>query len=535
MRVALIIVLALVVSRPLGATMVQCPDGTPPPCGAPRPAPREPARAPDPGRIAVLPFRVTTADSLLGEGVAELLAAEFTGVSGPRAVHMGSVIQAWRRAGGGPRAPLAQAQAARAARERGAGLYVDGSIVGLGSRLTVTASVLSVGDGRARRAAPVSGPADSIDALLRRLTTNLLAVAGGEVREGERGQLTESADAMRAYLEGLAAWRRGRPEPAAAAFERAIRLDSAFARAAFMRYIVANWRVEATAQWARTAWALRDRLSGQDRILLQAYLGERYPELRPPAQNVADRTRAVTLLPESPEAAYILGDYLYHYGAAVDATDRLERARTLFERSLALDSQATVLQHLIEIAAYTGDTALIRRIRRSAGVTEMLWGIRWVAAARAGDGEWLQELRARTDTAQVGYAVVVGARSGVSGATVDALADDVAPAASLRQRDPIRVAQGYAALVQGRPAAQRRALSQLTGASSALVDGGLALAAVFGDGDPAVAAAAVDRLRVLAPPDSATRAQTSACWPTGSCAGATAHRTTTDSCAATDS
>ena len=77
--------------------VAQCPDGTPPPCAAAaRPAARESARAPDPNRIAVLPFRVTTADTLLGEGFAELLATEFTGEGSPRAVDMATVLSAWR-------------------------------------------------------------------------------------------------------------------------------------------------------------------------------------------------------------------------------------------------------------------------------------------------------------------------------------------------------------------------------------------------------------------------------------------------------
>src|SRR5882672_2540456 len=71
---------AVALTTPLVA---QCPDGTPPPCAG--------ARAPDVHRIAILPFRVTTADTLLGEGIPELLAAEFTGENGPRAVHMGTV------------------------------------------------------------------------------------------------------------------------------------------------------------------------------------------------------------------------------------------------------------------------------------------------------------------------------------------------------------------------------------------------------------------------------------------------------------
>src|ERR1051326_6593463 len=78
------------------------------PDGSPAPGGRRAAAPPDPGRIAVFPCRVTTADSLLGEGVAELVAGEFTGAGGPKATHMGTTLRVWRRAGGGLRTPDAQ-------------------------------------------------------------------------------------------------------------------------------------------------------------------------------------------------------------------------------------------------------------------------------------------------------------------------------------------------------------------------------------------------------------------------------------------
>src|SRR5512134_1223021 len=92
--------LSLTAALILGARCLaaQCPDGSPPPCRSSRAVP--PAHPPDPHVIAVLPFRVAGADTAYGEGVAELIAAEFTGEGGPRAADMGTVLRAWRRAGG---------------------------------------------------------------------------------------------------------------------------------------------------------------------------------------------------------------------------------------------------------------------------------------------------------------------------------------------------------------------------------------------------------------------------------------------------
>ena len=365
--------------------LAQCPDGTPPPCAG--------ARNADPLRIAILPFHVTTADTLLGEGLAELLAGVFTAEGGPRAVHMGTVLRAWRGAGGSLRAPLAQAQAERLARGVGASQYVEGSVVGLATRITLSANVRRPSGRSVRAVGPFSGPADSLEALVGQLASGLVAASGTELRVDTRSRLTGSPAAMRAYLAGLREARRGRSEQAAREFDRALGLDSAFARAALMRHLATLWydpyRLE---PHARRAWSLRDRLSPQDRLLLVAFLGEHYPAERSPAEHLADRERAAAQLPESPEAQYELGDYFYHAGGASGVPNQVERARAAFERSLALDTQATVLRHLIDVALHLGDTALLRGSARTLDVIAPHSPFQWVVAAATDD-------RARTAAA----------------------------------------------------------------------------------------------------------------------------------------
>lgn len=389
---------------------VQCPDGSPPPCA--RPAQARPAAATiDRNRIAVLPFRVTTADSLLGEGLAELVATEFTGESGPRAVNMGTVLRAWRGAGGGLRAPLSQEGAIRLARDMGAGFYVEGSVVGLGSRLTINAAVVPVSGAGARRAAPVAGPADSLDLLVGRLTSTLLAAAGSE-RSAGRVRLTDSPAAMRWYLEGLAHWRRGGIESALNAFERAFQEDSTFARAALMRWTVGGWSARGAGSWSQTTWRLRQHLSSSDRKLLDGQLGPGYPAPRDLAQRRSDRERMAADLPESAEAQYFLGDYLYHSGSLF-GPEALDQAREAFERSVALDPQGTVLQHLLELALITGDSALARRTwpafdRTIPGSWD--WGM--AVGALIGDEALVAAQRRRAETPDdrllVGYIIAEG-------------------------------------------------------------------------------------------------------------------------------
>src|SRR5262245_22144939 len=250
---------------------LQCPDGSPPPCV------RATTIAPDPGRIAVFPFHVTTTDSLLGEGVAELIAGELTGEGGPRAVHMGTALRTWRRAGGGLRSPLDHAAEMRAARDLGAGLVVEGSVIGLGQQLTLSAQVVSVPSGTVRRATPVSGLPDSLPRLIEQLAAEVLTASGASRRDVPQ-RLSDSPAAVRAYIEGLAAYRRGRFAQAADAFEQAIRLDTLFTRASFMRWLVSTWGAgigtDAARQAARQARSRRASLSPDDQIVLDAAFGD---------------------------------------------------------------------------------------------------------------------------------------------------------------------------------------------------------------------------------------------------------------------
>lgn len=384
MRLTLPLILLFVTSRP---TAAQCPDGSPPPCT------RRAVAAPDPKRIVVFPFRVTTGDSLLGEGVAELVAEEMNGEGAPRAVHMGTTLRAWRRAGGGLRAPLDRVAELRAARDLGAGLVVEGSVVGLGERLNLSAQVVSIPSGSARRVLPVAGPADSLPLLIERLSAGVLAASGAPPHAGTQ-RLSDSPAAVRAYVEGLAAFRRGRFQAAADAFDRADAIDTLFSRASFMRWMTSTWGVGYGSETARTA-ARRAReqrasLSPDDQIVLDAAFGD-----------LAAKERAATLAPESPEILYFLGDYLYHSARRLGWDQALHRARVAFEQSAALDSQTTVLHHLVEIGLWTNDTALLRTAW--SGYDGWVRGtdpsLGWLVARRVGDEGMLATLRRRPQPA----------------------------------------------------------------------------------------------------------------------------------------
>lgn len=495
------------VPRSLSASAFQCPDGAPPPCATARLAP------PDPNRIAILPFHVTSADTLLGEGVAELLAPEFTGEQGPRAAHMGTVLRAWRRAGGDLRTPLGQARAMHMAREVDAGRYVEGTVVGLGSRITLSASVVMTAGGSARRVGPVSGPADSLELLVGRLAAGLLAAAGSE-RAASGVRLTHSPAAMRFYLEGLAYWRTTKLRLAATSFEHAFEQDSGFARASFMRLIAVGW-VGGPRSWELTTWRLRARLSAADQLLLVGQLGADYPSPRSSAQELADLERAADQLPESAEAQDFVGDHLYHWGSGLDIRDAIPRARALFERSVALDSQATVLEHLLEIALMTGDPALAQRAWIGYDrIIGSAWDWGMAVAALRGDQAMLDAQRRRAGAFSNRRAVVTRLTDalipGVAGDEIFDLTARYAPAGSRATTSTVRF---VFLTVRGRPTAALRAAAALGEVSRGFPpsrDQFLAIAALFADGDSVAGADAMRRL-ALASRDTTRAGGAAAC------------------------
>jgi TolB-like protein len=440
----------------------QCADGSPPPCPAPvaRVASRE-TRPPDPNRIAILPFRVTTTDTLLGEGFAELLATEFTGEGAPRAVDMATVLSAWRRAGGGLRTPLPRSKAMEVAREVGAGLVSEGSIVGLGRNITVTASLLNSTDGVPRGSpSRVTTAADSLESALRQSATSLLGAVGGERTAGDGARYTDSPEAMRSYLQGLSAWRRGRIVDAAQDFDRAIAADSSFAQAWFRRYLVAVWS-SGTARFQRPAWERRSKLSLQERTILEGMLGTEYPRARTIEERFADREGFAARLPDSPDALYLLGDYLFHYGAAVDQTNYLTRARDLMVRAVTLDSATTTLRHLVELGLNLRDTALLRTVLPAYLRTEDAGRLQgaWLAAASIGDAATVASVRRRDFLPDGGESFWAGGAAMVANvplATLEEIFARWVAAAPAGRRADLLGFQGVIDIARGRPAAGQR-------------------------------------------------------------------------------
>ena len=389
-----------------------------------------PAKAPlDPRAVAVLPFRVSSADpalSYLGDGLAELLAVQLTGEGGPRAVDPRAVLSAWRKRSrtGAALTPKATLEVAR---ELGAGRLVDGGVAGAQSHIVVTASVIDAASGRTIGSAGAEGPPDSLGALVTRIAAQVLAGEAGLPRQlAGLGQVPLSA--LRAYLDGQTALRQGRWSDAMQSYGRALDADSTFAQAAVGLAEAGSWDVVGDHErGVRLAMASRSRLSPGDRVLLTGLVGPHWPDLSSNAETLAAAEAAVQALPDRPEAWFKLGDLYWHWGAALGLVRPRDLAAAAFRRAIALDSSiiatspnAEPIVHLFQIAAIEGDTATVRRLGAPVIAAESVPGFfHWRMAWVFHDSAALDSMRRRFDAMSTGTLAGIITRSVEDGLPLD--------------------------------------------------------------------------------------------------------------------
>jgi TolB-like protein len=335
----------------------------------------------DESLIAVAPFRVSGADPSLGylrEGMVDLLAVKLSGSR--QALDPRTSLAAFRGEGD----PTLAAARDVAARLR-AGALLLGSVVGTSEHITLSASLVRTRDGREVRAQPVTGPMDSLPALVDRLVASVISLEAGESERRLELLTSTSLPALREYLAGSALFRRGQYAQALQHYAAAVELDSTFALAAMALPTAASMILAPPPLVVERAVELvrryEYRLNPADRAFAAAlWPAEPYGTI---AERVQMWERLAQEQPHRPEVWYELGDLLFHSGWGLDMDDPLPRARAAFERALALDPKHFVSeQHIVWAAHLQGDTA-------------------WAAAAmelyllREPDGESAQEYRRR--------------------------------------------------------------------------------------------------------------------------------------------
>lgn len=319
----------------------------------------------DGDRIAVLPFEVRGSPEIeyLEEGIVDLLSSKLDGAGSLTTVDPRVVINLASRAGAGASSPETSRSLAA---EAGAGLYVTGDLLELGGRVQLNAFLHhTLGEAGDFQQASAEGSTENIFELIDDLVGQLLA--GSMSGEADRLKALATAtsgslEATKAYLRGEQLMRAGRYRESAAAYDRAIELDSAFALAYYRKSIAADW-IDAydIRSSADRALNYADRLSERDRGLLQALHLRRNGRVVEAEQ--ALRTQ-LHVYPDDVEALVQLGEALFH--------DHQRSGRSImeslapFERALQLEpGNLIALIHLARLYALSGSTEKLAETSRA--------------------------------------------------------------------------------------------------------------------------------------------------------------------------
>ncbi|MFQ5844733.1 MAG: hypothetical protein ACE5JG_07060, partial [Planctomycetota bacterium] len=332
---------------------------------------------PDGQVIAVLPFNTSGPGvELLGEGMVDLLSTNLDAVGAIRTVDSRTVLHRWRRRAVGGSLDLDGALALGRAvggsldldgalalgRDVDAGSVLLGSVVAAGPQVRMTARLYSV-RGPELAQARVEGPADSVLALVDRLTLELLReiwLAHEPVPNLRVSALTTGdVDAIRAYLEGQQHYRRSHWDSALVAFQQAVDRDSTFALAHYRLGLTYGWSLEhggfgspAARRHAGLAIRYGERLPPRERTLVVAH------SLFEDGQLAAHDTlvRYVARYPDDPEGWYMLADVRFHALPLLALDD--EEIFGPFDRVLELDpSLAPAIIHPVELSVMFADSA----------------------------------------------------------------------------------------------------------------------------------------------------------------------------------
>jgi DNA-binding SARP family transcriptional activator/TolB-like protein len=486
----------------------------------------------DANKIAIVPFRTSGVGSslkYLGEGVVDLIAPMLTGEGGPVAVDSRTAISTWNRITRGRDGTANDAR--QVARELGAGLVLSGSVVETGGRLTLTGNVISGQTGEIRPLTSVSASIDSVEGLVDALVRQLLTRQSGVAAASVAAVTSQSLPAIRAYLDGRAAYRRADDHSAIESFSRALDIDSTFAlaalellvatgkplrvqicreRACLVSSIVPGFTQSARIddlfeRAARLAWEYRAKLGQRDRPLLDALRGGNYPRASSARETLSGLNRAVGAAPDRPEAHYLLGVMLLYQGTPLGMSDSRARADAAFREASKLDSSYLApLAALVDVAAFDGDTAKVRRAgvsylsRDKGGPTADY--VRWLVAAATRDSSAQRTIRSRFGSLNSATLDHIYLTSQMAGLALDD-ADRAATIISENATDPIEKSialrrRELLALNRGRPSEATRLLRRLetlrTDNNSFLQ--WAMLAAIFQEGDRALADSSEHRL-----------------------------------------
>lgn len=407
-------------------------------------------------QLLVAPFRTNGADpslDFLREGLVELISIRLAGDKEGYAVDPGAVLRTLRRTSDADSTSVDAEGAMRLARRFSARSVVTGSVVGNPRRLVISAGIVDRADSTRRVVASAEGPLDSLTSIVDRLSGQLLVASAGETERFRRA-LTPSLPALRAYLDGLAAYRSRDHITAVRHLETAVRLDSTFALGA-LYLALASDKANASEQHDRAlfiAWRNRGKLAERDRLLLTAFAGPRYPDVSTVAEQRAAWEAAITWAPGRTDALVEYADRLMRSARLLGVPNSAERAGSLLRYTLQIDPGNRQAQSiLMSLALRTGGKSL----RHLDSLENLPAWAKWSAAVLAGDSGAVEAIRDRmpdlsiadlTRIARLGQVLGIG-----SGDVERALHFKRLRATRQRDQFDAILAQHALALNQGRP------------------------------------------------------------------------------------
>lgn len=279
-----VIVVGFVWAGP-AALHAQCADGTPPPCGVSVRAVVATATPPPEQRgrsFLVLPFRnITRApeSEWLIDGSPVLLADALGQWEEISVVSPERLYPALRRHGLEPGAVMDEDRVRRVAQETGGWTAVTGDVLATGNRIRVSVRAYDVATREVVvRASEEVGADEDIREAYERLAARLLSAAGFDGTELDLpAATTQSLEAYKAYVEGVALYHGGKIGASRERFEVAVGLDSMFAQAYAKLAEASMINIEALLdpqspgyRYAERAAALASRLPERERRRLEA-------------------------------------------------------------------------------------------------------------------------------------------------------------------------------------------------------------------------------------------------------------------------
>ena len=382
--------------------------------------------------VAVFPFEVSgPADAqYLREGMVSILETNFTGEGGPRAVASQTMIAQWRRQNGEAQG-LTDEEARDVARTVGAGQMLRGSVVATGAELVISATLTRASGNGESVQAQVKGPADSVASLAASLAAQLIAVRGGQPADRAVTLQHVPPAALRAYLDGKAAFRAAKYSDAVAMLDNAIGIDSTFALAAMALAQArgmnpTTFAVAAGRDLSGLAFRHRATLGPRDLKLLELSYPSLFTDAPLSQRAIIQMTEKLAAqVPDRMEAWYLVGDRYMHWGegAGFSRAESITRARQAFAEALRLDPGIEFIkQHLADMLLWQGERTTHARVVDSLDIA--IAAHRLSAAIAVGDSSAMRAILISNANATLDDQVSLAYNAGSAGNPT--LADSIA-------------------------------------------------------------------------------------------------------------